>query len=38
MVSGKVPDDRWEPNDSLTPDDCQGRVCYAMSRNVPDDY
>ena len=33
----EVPDDHWEPDDSLICDGCQGGTCRALSRMVPDD-
>lgn len=37
MMSGKVPDNCWVPNDSLIRKDRQGGACRMMSRKAPDD-
>ena len=36
-VLGKVPDNRWVPNDSLICDDCQGGARHVVSKKVLDD-
>ena len=35
---GKVPDNRWVPNDSLIRDDCQDEARHVVSKKVLDDY